>query len=396
MNYKNQKQGSNKSDPCSPKELIRYSFLSMFIFAIFSNLLGPSLELIDTEFNIGLQKIGFLITFNFIGYLISVLVVGYLSDIKNKKKILVAGLVIASAGLFATTLVREYYFLYATLALIGAGGGTIECVGSSLISDITNDDSKYLNLSQGFYCLGALLAPLLVYLLHLFKLSWRLSYVTISFSILPLILALLKQKYFEKNKIIKSNIEGFYSIKAAFRNRNNFLLILAMFFYVGCESSIVNWLNSYLLRSYDSSYLVSNLSLSAFWITMGIGRFLSGNLGHKINSHHKIIVASLVCGILLFSLNIVDDIYISIAIICLVSLIISGIFSDILVCAKKSNKAFVGTAFGIIIFFAGAGGMVFPAFLGVLAGKIGIQRAFNNLTAFLMVACFVSMLRYKE
>lgn len=365
------------------KAVIWMSLFSMLIFAISSNLLGPSIELIVSDFKIGLSTVSLLITFSYIGYIFSVILSGYFSDILGRKKVLVMGLVILAAGLIGTIFFRDFYFLLIPILLVGAGGGSVECSVSSIIADLNKDNlSRYLNLSQVFYCIGAFAAPFIVYTMYKYNLTWRASYFFVGIILTPLIILLSYQRYDKDNLNFTGN---FYVVKQILKNPKNILLCLTMVLYVGNESIIVNWISSYIIRTYAGGILLSSISLSLFWVTMTIGRSVSSIIGNRIKSSKKVMVCSIISSILIFCLNFSYNVYISIIIISLSSFIFSGNFSDILVCMENENKSMLGTAFGIIICCAGVGGMIFPALLGMLSELFNLKVVFNVIPAILLL-----------
>lgn len=92
-----------------------------------------------------------------------IVLAGTLARKWGKKPFLTLGQYFFAAGLLLTSLSQNYFMVVISLMIIGVGGGLSEALINPLVVDIhPNDSGKYLNITNAFYSIGAMLGALLL------------------------------------------------------------------------------------------------------------------------------------------------------------------------------------------------------------------------------------------
>jgi len=139
------------------------------------NLLPPNYQQIMEEFGITETQMGLVSTIFVATSALITIVWGFLSDIGQRKKLLVIGVLLGEIPCFLTAYVQNYYQLLAMRFLTGIGIGSIIPIGYSLIADMFEEEKRgrgyaYIETAFGFGTLfGMIVAGLIA--------SWRPPFI---------------------------------------------------------------------------------------------------------------------------------------------------------------------------------------------------------------------------
>ncbi len=187
--------------------------MAIFLMAD-QQLLPPNYYEISIEFGISEPQIGLVSSIYIaVGALIAI-AWGYLSDIHDRKKLLVFGVLIGEIPCFLTAFVNSYWQLLAVRIFTGFGIGSIFPIGYSLISDMFREEQRgrgysYIQTALGFGTLfGMIIAGLIA--------SWRPPFIIVSvpnFIIAPLFYFIYEEPHRgEGEREIKDLVEKAYVI----------------------------------------------------------------------------------------------------------------------------------------------------------------------------------------
>lgn len=127
-------------------------FLANFFNYLDRILVSAVLPRIQSDFDIGSAKAGFLWTAFTLGYMITAPFIGYLSDRKSRTKILAICIFIWSVATIFTGIVNNYYLLIFIRVLTGIGEAGSLIIGPVLISDYFSKDVR--GKALGIFYLG--------------------------------------------------------------------------------------------------------------------------------------------------------------------------------------------------------------------------------------------------
>ncbi|TVQ35967.1 MAG: MFS transporter [Spirochaetaceae bacterium] len=271
------------------------SLLGLASFAVSANALPSILTTAARDLSFPVTLLGTAVTAQFMAYSAFALLGGWLVDrfrIPEVSLVLV-GLSLISLALFLVPRSGPIMTFYVWASVLGGGGGLIESLSSVIISDFdTPGSSRLLNLSQFFYCLGAVLAPqIAAYVLRL-GFRWYSAFSAFGISTAAIAACYACAWWMQSRK---HRTTGTPAPQAPDRERKTFVfsrtqvavIALVMFLYVLAEASIVTWTVALfeIQRGLSASEAAHYLSL--FWTGMLVTRasaaFLPLRLSYRTN-----------------------------------------------------------------------------------------------------------------
>ena len=363
----------------SKDKILFASYYSFFINGVAGLIISAIMHNILSDFSLGYDKGGFLLSVLSIGNLIASVITtnilfktGY-----NRGSVLVSLLVPIAFLILVFT--SNYYLLVLIFFLTGFGRGSASNISNTVVNKISNGDVSKLNLLHSFYAVGAFVAPLLASLFLNRGLSWRMltAFITICAFIMP-----LNYKLVDLSSVSESK-EGTSGNKYGFLKKKEFFISSAiLFFYVGAEYAVSGWMVIYLKDTGLMSASLSQIVLSLLWLVIFLGRLLTGYISTRMSTKNILFFSSL--GVLLCFVFFMfqTNTGLIIASIFGLGLFLSGIYPTTI--ADLGKKLSVDDDFmGMILGISGLGGIIMPYLTGVIA------EAYDIYTG--MIVILVSM-----
>lgn len=363
----------------SKDKILFASYYSFFINGVAGLIISAIMHNILSDFSLGYDKGGFLLSVLSIGNLIASVITtnilfktGY-----NRGSVLVSLLVPIAFLILVFT--SNYYLLVLIFFLTGFGRGSASNISNTVVNKISNGDVSKLNLLHSFYAVGAFVAPLLASLFLNRGLSWRMltAFITICAFVMP-----LNYKLVDLSSVSESK-EGTSGNKYGFLKKKEFFISSAiLFFYVGAEYAVSGWMVIYLKDTGLMSASLSQIVLSLLWLVIFLGRLLTGYISTRMSTKNILFFSSL--GVLLCFVFFMfqTNTGLIIASIFGLGLFLSGIYPTTI--ADLGKKLSVDDDFmGMILGISGLGGIIMPYLTGVIA------EAYDIYTG--MIVILVSM-----
>lgn len=253
-------------------------FFSLTAFAISFNVIPPLVTTIADDIGVHYENFGYLIMLHAVFFAVAGLVGGWLNDrfgVSNRA-LVIFGLFSMAATLAVGAVFSNMSSFLIWAVPLGFGGGLTEIFGSVMISEFEKPkSSKLINLSQVFYCLGAIIAPQVAALLLGWQVSWRIAFVI--FSIVVFAAGLLFVVLTSKLKSPSSNaaaIEETPPKIPMFKDVVFYFLAASIALYVAIEGSTVCWIAAYFEKHLDVTASSAAQRLSIFWWGIVTGRML--------------------------------------------------------------------------------------------------------------------------
>lgn len=347
-------------------------YASMALLGIYLTVYQSVISEISNEHSIGPTAMGVIIALHFMGSITAPVIFGEISDRVGKKPVVMISFVIIIAGLLSVYIFDGLLLIAAGIFLIGCGFAVIEGSLSGVLSDVNSGEvGKVINISQMFFSIGAVAGPLMALFLGRMTGSWKSVFLVIII-LFCLIAAFISRLDFGRKEGPVSGTTGL--ISAALLKQNIFILLcLSMFLYVGIEEGIAFWLKSYFQKVFNSSYLGA-FTLSGYWASMIIGRFLASRFHKKYALFLKAgLLLALVANIiaLLFKNSFVNTVC-----FILVGLGFSAVWPIITSITAESFPEYTGTAMGFMMTSGAAGGAVVPFLMGAAVDEMSLSAAF--------------------
>ena len=355
-------------------------FLITMIFGMVLTSYSPMLPSITKTFSLTLTQSGLIFTANFVGFVAFILIGGILADRIGKKSVLVV-----AVGGFALSLIIFPFsnsFLIACLmmVLIGGFGGIIETVTNAVISDLNPGKATfYVNMTQVFFGVGAVIGPIIAGLLVGFGIRWQLFYFVIGIVALVLMVLLA----LEKVPNVRSDESISWPIFKGLLTDNRFLLIcLCMFLYTGSEVGSWGWMTTFLKGNMGFGIVKSGVAVATFWLSMTVSRFICGYLALKYKANHIIMVMAGFSALFVFASGFALGEGMMWFVIIGLGFSFSSQWPMIATFGSRDYPGSTGTVFALLVGSGGLGGMIIPYVMGVIGDKHNTHLAAMSPTIF--------------
>lgn len=249
-------------------------FTGMIFFGVAFVILGAVMPSLLEKFSIDHTQASMLAGLLPVGILFGSLLFGPVIDRFGYKSLIITASLTTFFGLQWLALSETITSARISIFLIGLGGGVLNGLTNSLVSDISTDRERASNLSilGVFYTAGALTIPLLFATLSGI---FTYSAITSGAGFLVLLSALY---YIFINFPQAKHKQGLPLIKMLSVAKEPFVLLLSfiLFFQSGIEGISNNWIPEYLKSYKEFGNENSMLALTALIAGVGIGRALLG------------------------------------------------------------------------------------------------------------------------
>ena len=254
----------------------RWIFLALFgVFTVFGTsmtIIGAVLPKILTSFGWSYFTAGLVLGANAVAYFTFTFIGGYLVKILGPKHTILAGLTIEAVGLMFFAATPDPLTNILLSAFLGIGLGCVEIsVNWTTLRLDTAKTGRPMNLMHGAFAVGAIIGPLALAGLLAGGFDWVNIYRGLSavFAVLALMILFLDMTF---------SVAGDDDIAAEgdpriSRHPAYWLSFLALFFYVGVELGVSNWIAEYFVSVFDYPATQSALLVSLFWVGLLAGRF---------------------------------------------------------------------------------------------------------------------------
>ncbi|ULL14383.1 MFS transporter [Paenibacillus sp. H1-7] len=346
---------------------------------------------------------GNLIFVQFFGFLLGVVFQPRLSRQFGRGTMLTLTLCFILLGYLIIGFLPPWHVVLLCLPLVGFGSGIIESTVGALIIDAV-EDKKAVAMSrlEVFFGAGALLMPLLISFLITIG-RWELTFFgTVLFA---LVLAVLWIRFSQSNQALlqtagRPSAGVTVSVPRKLRGFGLAVLLCCItlfFIYVGLEMSIVNFLPSILLESMPIDAAVASLSVSLFWGTMVLGRLACGFLAEKYGYSRYLLWCATATVLFLIGLALMKDLIGAFAMILLIGLFMSGLFSIALIYSNSLFPGLTEQTTSKLIAASGIGGAAFSWLTGRFMehASIAFTLWFLVVLAILLVCLLVVLSRMK-
>ena len=385
----------------SPSREVRKSAivaLSGLLLFFYGFLLG-GMQLVMTDvsasFGAGAAGVGLLVSVQHITSAIAPGTMGMLADRIGKKPVLVAFCIIFGLGCAVSGLSHGLGTYIIGICLIGAGYSVCESQSSAVLSDFgEKDGARFINLTQGFLCIGAIISPILCRAcMSRFGADWRLvflfcapCFIVIAVLLMP---AVFPQPVSDGQGTRKKHSRSLLS------SRVLLCLMAAVFLYVGLENGF-----GYFVGSLFSDILGKDAldapAISAYWAGMAICRFIC--VARSFDTK-KLLTGCLLLAAAAFAVLAVSRLAVVSLIVCFfVGVSYGPVWTMLIAQAGTKHPEHSAAAIGLMSTACGLGGIVYPAIMGAVAQTVSLRSAFVLLgvTALGCLALFRQSERIKQ
>jgi len=371
----------------SPRIASTASFFSLFVFALSANALPAILLRASKDLSVDFTTLAQVSALQFTGFLFAAIAGGIIADHVGKKRVLQSACGFLLAGAVAWSVASNFLTACIGGVLMGIGGGVLESMSSTVLSDLFPDRRKfYLNLSQAFYCLGAILGPAIMSTLLPLGISWRVCFMGVAVAALVLLTL-----YSKSTLPIPTSLERIQpaALKVMVKKSSFTLPCAALFCYVLTESSIVIYANTYLQTVHNAPEHWAIASLSLFWFTMMLGRWACTKIPEQASYGTSTAALLIAAASMLILQQWAESWQVSLMLFSLTGLTFSGVWPLIIGMSATRNPLYSGTVLGSTIAVGSLGCIMAPSLVTVLLGIVAEKNVFPLMATPLLVAAFI-------
>ncbi len=306
------------------------------------------------------------------------LIMGRFSDRMDKKRLYLLGILCSTLGCLLATRASSAFFLGLCVFLMGWGQGLGGFVNAALLSQVyPRRSGAYMNLTQSFFSLGAVISPLITaYSAAHWGTAWQLPFLLGGLALfLALAFLFLADCAPSPEAAPGPSREG----GAAFsplRSPALLLLLAAILLYVAAENGATYFFGPLFSLEFNNMDY-SAYAVSAFWLAMFLSRMLFGVLNL---SPHKLILACFVGMALSFLPPALSPSAGLALAACIGAGFICGpVWPLLLSEASRMYPAHSGAAAAAAMAITGLGAALSPAFMGLLGSLSSYRQVFFAL-----------------
>lgn len=344
--------------------------LGLLIFGIVMTVLGAILPSVLDKFEISKASAGSLFLLMSFGIMVGSLVFGPIVDRFGYQYLLITSAGLILLGLEGIAFSPSFHLLRLSAFFVGFGGGIINGGGNALVADISEEGrSAGLSRLGVFFGIGAVSVPLILgSLLELWSYETILAGVGLAVG-LPLIYFVIIRFPAPKQD------QGFPIREGVGLLKDGTLLLFGfiLFFQSGMEITVGGWSAAFFNEELAMDTGQSVLYLSLYWVGMIVARLILGIILKRIS---PALVLRISLGIaftgslmMLFS----TGLGLALTGLLLIGTGFAASYPVILGYIGDQYPTLSGTAFGIALVIALAGGMILPYLAGVIGNVTNLR-----------------------
>jgi len=261
-------------------------FLALTAFAISANSAPSLVTTIAETLGSPYENFGYIFMLQYLSFALASVSGGWAVSrfgVSNRS-LVTAGLIGMGLTLAAAAALPSMSWFVAWAVPLGYAGGLTETFSSIMICRLSGPNaSRMMNLSQVFYCIGAILAPQLVAVLLDWQIHWRAAFITLGTPIFLITVVFVlftrrlnsncpPQTVNSERPNPKSDIENSKSGIPLRADPLFYCLTAALFIYVTVECSIVCWVAAYFEKHLEVTASAAARRISIYWMGLIVGR----------------------------------------------------------------------------------------------------------------------------
>lgn len=352
------------------------SFIGYIVQAIINNFIPLLFLTLQTQYQISLDKITLLVTFNFgIQLFVDMASVKFVDRI-GYRNCIVGAHILAATGLLSLTILPEllpepFIGLIISVAIYAVGGGLIEVLVSPIVEACpTERKEAAMSLLHSFYCwghVGVVIISTLYFAIFGIH-SWK--YLAYFWAAIPILNAF----YYAQVPIASLLEEGEngLSLRELAKTKLFWIMLLLMLCAGACEQGISQWASAFAELGLGVSKTVGDLTGPlVFAVLMGLSRALYGKYSEKIKLERFMVLSGLLCLASYLMASLSSSAILGLAGCGLCGLSVGILWPGTFSLSAKGIKG-GGTALFALLALAGdlgcSGG---PTFVGMVSGAFG-------------------------
>lgn len=341
---------------------------------------------VASDFVLGPAMMGVLVASQYAAITLAPLIFGWIADRIGKKPVLLLFMPLFAGGCFLAASSGSVPAFLSGVFLTGIGYSVCECIGSSALSDsFPGRESRYLNIMQCAFSVGAVVSPLIFSrLISSGGFTWRSVFVFSGCGYMllyPLILLAGCRKM-----VPPSGGRSFPALVRVLRSRFFLILLFSMLAYVAMETGIGYFVDSLFVWEFDNTELGA-YAISGFWFAMALSRFVFAWL--KMKPRTMVLLGFSASAALLVMMLLFKNQWLSLGVFMALGAMMGPVWPMILGIGTSSYQGISGTVASILTAAGGLGGALAPVLIGAAGEHWGLYGGFWLLAIIPLIAFLV-------
>jgi MFS transporter, FHS family, L-fucose permease len=376
--------------------LMGYIMCVWFAISFVTNLIGPLMPVVISDFHLSLGMAGFLPFSFFLAYGLISIPAGALVEARGPRFTLLLAFALNLAGCLAISLSPTYLVVIGGLFVIGLGMAMLQVVINPLMRTTGGEQhfAFFSIMAQIVFGAASFVSPLVfaAVMKQPATPARPIVWVELYFAFVAAYLLLLLITFriaIPQVTLAEDERPGTVAMyKSLIRERPVQLFFLGIIAYVGTEQSLADWMSEFLATYHHFSPTVEGAhAVSLFWGFMSIGCLLGLALVRLLDSR-VVLGCAAVLAIGCVALALFGSADVSLAAFSAAGFFLSVMWSIVFSLALNSVSRYHG-AFSGILCTGITGGAIVPSLVGLLGDHVGLRLAM--LTVFVTLAYILSV-----
>ena len=273
--------------------------LALFVTGVYATSFGPALPILAHDFGVSLDAAGLLISVLFLASITASAVVAIRLHSGEQRLLAATGLAAITAACTLLALTARWPLALVAVGLMGAGDGLMVAATHTIAARSVDGVSRGINRLNIYFAVGAVAGPLWAGgVLALDSGAREVVYLGIAALSFVVLGILWSGDELPTPRSDSESVEP--SLRAM--DRLAWVIGLLLFLYVGAEFGLGSWVASYSSREFGAGIFTGALVTSGYWGALMLGRLLSGRLFALEVPPRRVLLWSIVAGLLSSSL----------------------------------------------------------------------------------------------
>ncbi|MBQ9010144.1 MAG: MFS transporter [Clostridia bacterium] len=361
MNTNMDRQNASKS-----RHAYRSGMIAFFLSGICSIASGIIVSLLRDRYQFSFSFSGTLVSVMSIGNMAALLLAGILPGMIGEKATTLILTMGACLGYMITAMTGNPMFLAAAFLIIGLAKGCAANKCTVLVGNNTDDKPRALSLMNAWFALGALLCPFLIASLQ--GMGQSMPMFSVSFAGLCMWVVFLFSGLPGKQPMVPGETR---KTDYTFLKSHVFWLLALLLFCENAAEYVVNgWVVTYYKNEQILSGTLATYTVTVQWASTLVARLLLAFLMRNRNPFKALVVMGIGMTLAYGGLLVAGTAVPALIALALFSISVAGAYP---MGVASVGEMLSSASVGILLAFAGVGGIVFPWLVGIIADAAGLR-----------------------
>jgi fucose permease len=381
----------------STRASVVYYYANFLVFGGIGTTAGATLPLVIRHFEWSYLAAGWIFAASAAGYFLSTFVTGLVLPHLGIRRLMVVGLLLQAIGIGGFGTGSSLPINMVMFVILGLGQGAVEVsINVGVVRIETPGQSRLMNLVHSAFTIGAMAAPFMAGFLAWMQAPWRWVYMIMAAVAVGMLVWTVRAGSWMNHHESQhaSNASGNSREHSKLRDPLLVFLAATIFFYVGAEIGISNWIAEYFVKIHQTSASVGALMVALFWFGVFLGRMAHGLWDHGKRQGNHLLISSLGSLVALLLAIWIRMPWLSALLFFLTGVGYSIVYPCVMSLIGMSFPKRQSAAIGMVSTSGGLGVFLFPFAMSALSERFGLVNGFQfylGLTVLMCVCIVISL-----